>query len=387
MRKMRLALCWVMSAALTGVLLDCAPPATGFGPAADPIDFGVGDLTYVNRYRSATMDRPAMSCVSPDGHFVYVTAMDANAVFWFLRNPGTGALSVQGYYGFLDDQSPYDIEISPDGAWVYVTGHTGIVWLERNAADGSLTWGGSYADAGTLPQASTVTLTADGSMAYVTCVDPASPAHDVLAWFSRNPATGALTYLNRFEWSEYVMVRKVVVAPDGRHVYLARGSMKNRQSEIAWFSRDPDTGDIAYQGGYLGVICHDTRNLVMSADGANLYAAAAEANSIVRFTRDAATGALTYADYVTYDTVPSIEHPVWMEIAPDQRTLYVVSDTLSSVTWFARRTTTGEFEYQNHYQDESMIQYPGSVTVAPDGNTVYVTFTGLDGIAWFSRTH
>jgi len=328
-----------------------------------------------------------MSCVSPDGNYVYVTALSANAVYWFSRNQTTGALTVQGYYGFLDTQNPNDIELSPDGDWAYVTGTAGIVWLERHAEDGSLTWGGSYGDPATIQRTAMVTLTLDGSMAYVTGMDPASPEHDVLAWFSRDAETGALIYLNQYDWDDYHFARKVVISPDSRHLYVARGSMKNRQSEISWFSREAGTGGITYLGGYLGVICHDTRSLVMSADGYNLYAAAAEANSIVRFIRDTGSGSLTLADYVTYDTVPSIEHPYWIEISHDQRTLYVASDSMNSVTWFARNTASGAFEYQGHYENESMIQYPSSVTVAPDDGTVYVTFTGLDGIAWFSRTH
>src|SRR3954449_5850678 len=104
------------------------------------------------------------------------------------------------------------------------------------------------------------------------------------------------------------LTHAVVVSPDGGSVYVAGES----GDDVAHFSRDPATGTVTFKdciaaGDAPATGCSDigaTTNvlnaptaIVISRDGTDVYVAGAAGAAHLR--RDALTGALTFADCIT----------------------------------------------------------------------------------------
>ena len=87
----------------------------------------------------------------------------------------------------------------------------------------------------------------------------------------------------------------VAVSPDGKHLYAAGAD----DDAVAVFSRDAATGRLTYvemqqdgTGGSDGL--NGAVSVTVSPDGKHLYAAGYEDDAVAVFRRDAATGSLTY---------------------------------------------------------------------------------------------
>lgn len=133
-------------------------------------------------------------------------------------------------------------------------------------------------------------------------------------------------------------VSDIVVAPDGRHVYTS-ASVENA---IAVFDRDALTGRLVQtavvRDGLNGVSgLAQARSLVISPDGANVYAVASGTTSAVTaFSRNATTGALTFLQRITDADGPPRYTPATGAPAPAQRRALMLSGFTISKRKFAR---------------------------------------------------
>src|SRR2546425_10693296 len=89
----------------------------------------------------------------------------------------------------------------------------------------------------------------------------------------------------------------VTVSPDGKQLYVA-GELDDA---LAVFSRDPATGALTFVeverdavGGVAGL--NGAHAVVLSPDGAHVYVASSVADAVVVFSRDAASGALSFVE-------------------------------------------------------------------------------------------
>jgi hypothetical protein len=122
--------------------------------------------------------------------------------------------------------SASSVALSPDGAHVYATSFfedNAVTLFDRNAGTGALTFVATYKDGAGgvegLAAATAVAVTSDG--AYVVAT---GYVDDALAVFSRNAATGALTFVEakkrgRSGAAGLDGASGVIVSPDSRHVY------------------------------------------------------------------------------------------------------------------------------------------------------------------------
>lgn len=254
---------------------------------------------------TAATAREAYSvAVSPDGQNVYA----AGGSFEYIDIPteegggfdivgtaeltafdrgGDGALTAAGTHG-LDSGSPdetaasgFDVAVSPDGTNVYATSVSGVAVFDR-APDGSLTRDGGVS----LANAGQIELSPDGASAYVTTADE-------VAIFDRAPsgalsADGSVSLLDTAATAGgyFPTYPSVAVSPDGESAYVNfTGNDEGdhpRQGVVVSFERSPG-GGLTEQGcvnesGQNG--CADgfgligaARGLVVSPDGANVYAA------------------------------------------------------------------------------------------------------------------
>ena len=326
--------------------------------------------------------------ISPDGRDVYVAASRSNAIAVFKRNPSTGRLS----------QGP---------------GAAGCIAL-RGAS--------GCAPALGLIAPNSVTVSADGRNVYAT-----SLASDAVDIFRRNPATGALSQaaeggcIANVPTSGCATGRAldgpdvVTVSPDGLNVYV--GSFAG--SSIAVFTRDPSTGALAQPAGTTGCIVEvpmsgcasalalaSPEGMAISADGNDVYVAAALSGALDTFSRNASTGALTQlaGTGCIVDTALSgctlgvqVGGADAVVVSPDDDDVYVTSFLSNSVTAFTRTATTGQLSQQTGTSACAIyvlavgcslaraFSAPEGLVVSPDGASVYTTAFVSGALDVFNR--
>jgi len=329
------------------------------------------------------------------------------------------------------------IAISPDGRNVYVAASrsNAIAVFKRSAHTGRLTQGpgaagciashgaGGCAAALGLIGPNSVTVSADSRNVYSTSL--ASNAVDV---FRRNPATGALSQaaeggcIANVPTSGCATGRAldgpdvVTVSPDGLNVYV--GSFAG--NSIAVFTRDPSTGGLAQPAGTTGCIVEvptsgcapavalaSPEGMAISADGNDVYVAAALSGALDTFSRNASTGALTQ---LAGGAGCTVDTALWgctvgvqvggadaVTVSPDDDDVYVTSFLSNSITAFTRTATTGQLSQQTGTSACAIyvlavgcslaraFSAPEGLVVSPDGASVYTTAFVSGAVGVFDR--
>jgi DNA-binding beta-propeller fold protein YncE len=277
--------------------------------------------------------------VAPDSKSVYSTSITDRAVAELGRDDATGNLTQSAakdgcisfdgtslWLGKPPDncasmlnspfQTPRGVTVAPDGNTVLVADSSvGLVDFDRSSGgvlSKRLCYGyvfGCAAGHG-LKSARDVAVTADGKGVYVASADPGG-----VSVFNRDPVSGSLVAatftgsnppsnacINQDASDGCVQGRSVagalavVVSPDGQDVYLDGEA----SGAIAAFARDTTTnqlrqldgtdGCISYNGsGGLcsqGRVMESIKDLAISPDGKNLYAASQNNQAVLVFDRD-----------------------------------------------------------------------------------------------------
>ena len=167
------------------------------------------------------------------------------------------------------------------------------------------------------------------------------------------------------------------VSPDGKHVYVAG----NGDDAVVTFGRDPANGALTWLGmqqdGVNGVDgLKYPAEVLVSSDGRHVYVACDGA--VVVFSRDAATGLLSYVEHQKRlaGGIQGLGSSFGLAISPDGAYLYVVGSTTFTVTVFARDAISGTLalveEKTNGVNGVSGMQFPERIAMSPDGVHVYV---------------
>lgn len=200
-----------------------------------------------------------------------------------------------------------------------------------------------------------------------------------------------------------VQASAVAVSPDGAHVYVTAG----KGDALVAFERDPGTGKLEHIQTVLdntdGVDGLETAGSVtLSPDGAHLYVTSAGESAIAVFSRDAATGRLTFveAEFEGVAGVQGLEAAHESVISPDGAHVYVASPgrrprpdgptpVPGRVSLFDRDATTGALTFVEAVTDDvdGVVGIDGvsSVTLSPDGAHLYTTAFRDDAVAVFER--
>ncbi len=244
--------------------------------------------------------------------------------------------------------------MSADGLHVYVAGELddAVAVFERQAVTGDLAFvhflRDGVAGVNGLGNVRGTALSPDGKHLYT-----ASPSDNGVGIFARNATTGELSYLGiRVDGAPQPPLTldglagaaAVAVSPDGSHVYVAGET----DDAIAVFTRDAATGGLTFVevkkdglGGVDGL--NGIRALALSDDGLHLYAAGALDNAVAVFARDAETGALTFveAEIDGASGADGLAGASGVAVSPDGEHVYVSGETDSAIAVLARNPVTG----------------------------------------------
>jgi 6-phosphogluconolactonase (cycloisomerase 2 family) len=288
--------------------------------------------------------------VAPDGRHLYATGVPDDAVTVFAIDPANGALAassvVEDGVGGVDGiAGAIGVTASPDGRHLYVVGFN----------------------------------------------------ESAIAAFARNPETGALSFVAREQQGksgvqEFFGPRIAAVSPDGRHVYTSAFL----SDSVTWFSRDAADGALSFGGfakdGVAGVDGLDGAYAVaISPDGAHVYAAGLEDDSLAVFSRDATTGALAFSSRVQDGVagVDGLDAVTGVTVAPDGRHVYATGASDSAVSVFTRDATSGALGFVERKRDNEgdtlRLNSPYYVVVSEDGRHVFATSATENALNVFRR--
>ena len=375
-----------------------------------------------------SLDWARASTVSPDGKHVYVCGglsafTGDNAITVFSRNNSSGELKfVEAQFDDDDTSDPgtadgllgcVAVAISPDGKHVYTAAQneSEIGLFSRNAASGKLTFESVVKDGGGpvdgISGANALAITSDGKFLYATGL-----FDDAVAVFKRNESSGLLTFVE-LEKNNLAGVTgldrplSVTVSADGKHVYTAAGANNNftGSDAVAAFSRDATTGQLTFiasyfegaaQGGNTIDGLEGLTSVTVSPDGKHVYAAGGQEvggdlDWIAIFSRDSASGALTWVDAIDYFNFCEFEAYIGYAdtdilVSPDNERVYVTLGDFD-IALFSRNTTTGDLTFvdgQCFLDDLSIsIGSPGKISLDPSGRHLYVPAYSSAAIAAF----
>ncbi|HUI24466.1 MAG TPA: beta-propeller fold lactonase family protein, partial [Candidatus Kryptonia bacterium] len=290
--------------------------------------------------------------VSPDGTSVYVVGGNDSAVAVFSRDVTTGSVTFvevqkQGVGGVDGLSAASSVAVSPEGTHVYVTGFSSnaIAAFARNPITGALSFiqvlkkSAGVNDG--LAGASGVVVSPDGANVYTS-----GQTDNAVDTFSRDATTGLLTFVEAQKngIGGVTGIRgatSVTISPDAKNVYVTGFN----DNSVAVFTRDLIGGTLTFLAketdgvppvtGLMGPY-----HVVVSADGAHVYASGVSSNALVVFSRDASTGSLTFveAEVNGFGGVSGLGGALGVAASPDDANVYVASFNDNAVAVFATPT-------------------------------------------------
>jgi len=202
----------------------------------------------------------------------------------------------------------------------------------------------------------------------------------------------------------------LVLSPDGLHVYVA--SLGG--DSVAVLNRDMGSGALSFNSlvdasgaGFGSLRLDGPRHMAIAPDGAYLYVAAGNDNSIAVFARDAASGALSFVENNTDGdpdpdsgfTLQGLQGVARLAMSADGGHLYASASAgggNGAVAVFARDVASGALTFLeaevNGMDDPDdpgagvvALSRPAGLTVSADGQRLYVASRFGDALLVFDR--
>ncbi|SNT18069.1 MULTISPECIES: autotransporter-associated beta strand repeat-containing protein, partial [unclassified Azospirillum] len=377
--------------------------------AAPSLGIDAGALTYAGVLKDGVagvdgLDGATTVTVSADGKNVYVTGQIDKSLVVFNRDTTTGVLTYSTV--FKDGINSVDgldgaqsVVVSADGKNVYVASSTdkSLAVFNRDTSTGALTYSTVLKDGinnvDGLDGAQSVTISADGKNVYVAGFNDSA-----VAVFTRDTSTGALTYASVLQNNVNNVAGlsgaySVTVSPDDKHVYVASYFFDG----IAVFSRDASTGALTFattiKNGLNNVIGLDgAQSITVSPDGKNVYVASSVSSALAVFSRDSNTGALTYVTALVdgQNGVDGLNEARSVTMSADGLSVYVAGSRDNALAAFTRNPSTGALTFAGMITNGGSSSVDGliganSVAVSADGKNVYVASFFNDALVSFNR--
>ena len=337
---------------------------------------------------------PVITCVSPDGKHLYLTAYNSSSILAFSRDINTGKLT------FVEQETtglnrPFDVVVSPDGKHVYTTSvdNNSVVFYTRDSNTGALTYLGSIANGvgngNSLMLPSNLYVSSNNGNIYVS-----GRTSQAVAVFTRNPTTGNLTYLEKEQngalgVTDMVEPYGICESVDGKNLYVAGGT----SNSVVVFSRNTTTGSLTFLetqveggGGVSGL--QGTKGVVVSPDDKFLYVVAGTTDTLVVFSRNITNGSLTFVEKIE-QAVTGLDNPRDICMSPDGNFIYSTGSISDSIAVLRRNAADGTLTFV-----EKQVHGVGGVdgldgarggSISPDGKYFYAVGYTSNAVVTFSR--
>ncbi len=317
--------------------------------------------------------------LSPDGQNLYVAGRASDAIAAFTRN-GDGTLTHLATYengtgGVIGLNGVEAVLVSADGTKVFAASYddNAVVSFTRNG-DGTLVFVDADFDSQVDAESTRVVDGLAGASALAETSDTAHHLYvagfldDAVSIFSVR-GDGKLEYETTAEDGVFgadglAQASAIEIADNGTDVYIT-GYFDD---SVALYTRNPTDGFLTFReihsDGLAGVLGLDgALDVRLDADGAYLYIAGQLSNAVAIFSRDDATGSLTYVGNVI-DGVGGVDG------------LHQVTDLA-----FSRDPLLGDYLYATSYGDDAVAVFERQ----PDGRLVHLEQArdgvgGVDGI-------
>ena len=195
-------------------------------------------------------------------------------------------------------------------------------------------------------------------------------------------------------------VSDITISADGLFAYAVSSS----NDSISVFSRN-SLGELTFLELVTEGDSFDEEMVVSGLVGASavvidlsdtfVIVAGETANSLVVFARDSATGLLTYIQTLSSGTdgVIGMSGPVDVTISPENDAVYVAANGSDAITVFSRDIATGLLSFVERVRDGFGTIVPESnviigireIKISPDGNFLYVASDSSDTLSIFAR--
>ncbi|MCG8456582.1 MAG: beta-propeller fold lactonase family protein [Holophagales bacterium] len=324
------------------------------------------------------------------------TILETPQLLTFVERQRDGESGVDGLLGAID------VALSPDGKHLYAAGRgdDALTLFARDATTGSLSLVASYRDGEGglegLRGIESVAVAPGGQRVYAASFDD-----NALAVFRRDPSDGTLTLIeveregardlesgNTIEGLSGAIALAVVDdQAGGEHVYVA-GSAGDA---LAIFHHDGNLSSFEEvqrngEGGIIGL--GRAVALAASPDGAQLYVASLDDDSVAVFDRDPGTGLLSFVEAHTDGGAnDGLAGAVAVAIAPDGSSVYVAGQADNALAVFDR-ALDGTLTFREAILNGGGVYGLGlatDVAVSHDGLFVYATGFSDDAVAVFDR--
>ncbi len=391
-------------------LLSISPEATIQDAQAEVVIWDDdGFIEYIEGVGLGTipgLDEASAVAVQPAGNWAFATGKVNDTLLSFARDGIDGSLTFADQISEGDDggavtglDGPEDIVVSPDGAFVYVASFasSAVAVFAVDGGTGALTFVESLTDGDGLVDgllgASSLALDPTGDYLYV-----AGESDDSIAVFDRDGGTGALTFVAAyFDNDEPVDglgldgATSVAVSADGAHVYVA----SRVESAVSAFDRDGGTGELTFVESQLRSApitgLGGASSVAVSSDGAYVYATGAAEDSLVVFSRDDVTGALTWSQTLVdgVSGAEGLDGVTEVAVAFDTRVIFTAALEDDAIGVFARDPNTGvlspvEFHFDGSGGEDGLDRAV-DVAISVDDSSIYLVGSNDDAVAVYYR--
>jgi cysteine-rich repeat protein len=322
---------------------------------------------------------------------VYVASESENMIAVYTRNTTTGALTFleaqeDGVGGVDGLRHTIGVAVTADGKCVYGTGETDdlVATFTRNVVTGALT----FASVNAVNRAQDLVVSPDDVHVYV--MGASTGSNQVVEVFKRTPPACALSSVEQETGDGDGLgkiAKGIAISPDGAHLYTGGTFYDGTSSQgaVNVFSRNAVTGALTFLERKVdeadGVInlANVVAGLAVSPDGKNVYAASRGEDALVVFDRDTGTGLLTFREFQQDGgIIDGLKGPYGVVVSPDGAYVYAVGHGEGSAVVFRRDATTGALKFLEDREDpyidppNEVQPAPAALALSPLGDSLYV---------------
>lgn len=335
--------------------------------------------------------------VTGNNEHLYTAARGDNAIGVFSRINNQGSLEFgqlhfeqsvsNGQAGVSGLLSVSDVILHPQGETVYAagSGDNSVVAFRRDLNSGQLSFlekqsSGVFGVEG-LEGVSDLAISADGAHLYAT--GPLTGSLTVFAIDQNSGVNvGRLSYKQNLQnavagVSGLATISDVVVAPDGKHVYV----VSNSDNSVSVFLRNPNAnsqgyGELSYVQTYrqgdsgIGGLVGPTEMIMSSQNGGDfVYILGAADASLVVFSRDPSNGDLSFVEYKQNGTsqVEGLSNASHLVLSADESALYVAGQLEDALVRFDRDMLNGTLQFAQAIHQGDPLGQPGESVRGLDG--------------------